>query len=149
MKNLTNRLTLIVTVAIFLTSCSSGLNAQDRNLCNSTKVNDEIPQDLTRWWSPVRGYYFNQNANMQLEENLEQFIINDALYGIIDDIVYGKIIEILDEVGVNSSTISNADLKEIALTINNFDKSSKSKKDIAGYYSKQFDSMIRLCYQFK
>jgi hypothetical protein len=86
---------------------------------------------------------------MQSEENLNQFIINDSLYGITDEIVYGKIIEILDEVGVNSSTISNANLKEIALTINNFDKSSKSKKDIAGYYSKQFDSMIRLCYQFK
>ena len=149
MKNLTNRLALIVTVAIFLSSCSSGLNAQDQKVCNLTKVNDEIPEDRARWWSPVHAYYFNRNASMQSKENLDQFIINDSLYGITDDIVYSKIIEILDEVGANSSTISNADLKQIALTIINFDKSSKNKKDISDFYSKQFDSMIRLCYQFK
>jgi hypothetical protein len=57
------------------------------------------------------------------------------------------IIKILDEVGVNSSVIDNPDLKQIALTVNNFDKSSKNESDIADFYSRQFDSMIRFCFK--
>jgi hypothetical protein len=60
-----------------------------------------------------------------------------------------EIIKILDEVGVNSSVIKNPDLKQIALTVNNYDKSSKNESDVADFYSKQFDSMIRFCYKSK
>jgi hypothetical protein len=147
MKNLTNRLVLILTVAILLTSCSSGLNAKDQKVCNLTKVNEQIPPDLTRWWSPVNDYYFNKSVKNLTGESLDQFIINDALFGLTKKMVERDIIKILDEVGVNSSVIDNPDLKQIALTVNNFDKSSKNESDIADFYSKQFDSMIRFCFK--
>ena len=147
MKILTNRLVLILTVAIFLTSCGSGLNAQDQKVCNLTKVNEQIPPDLTRWWSPVNDYYFNKSIKNLTGESLDQFIINDALFGLTKKMVERDIVKILDEVGVNSSVIDNPDLKQIALTVNNFDKSSKNESDIADFYSRQFDSMIRFCFK--
>ena len=149
MKNLTHRLAFIFVVAIFLTSCSSGLNAQDQKVCNLTKVNDQIPPDLTRWWSPVNDYYFNKSSKNLTGEALDQFIIDDALFGLTKKMVEREIIKILDEVGVNSSVIKNPDLKQIALTVNNYDKSSKNESDVADFYSKQFDSMIRFCYKSK
>jgi hypothetical protein len=147
MKNLTHRLAFIFGVAILLTSCSSGLNAQDQKVCNLTKVNDQIPPDLTRWWSPVNDYYFNKSSKNLTGEALDQFIIDDALFGLTKKMVERDIIKILDEVGVNSSVIKNPDLKQIALTVNNYDKSSKNESDVADFYSKQFDSMIRFCYK--
>jgi hypothetical protein len=147
MKNLTHRFAFIFVVAIFLTSCSSGLNAQDQTVCNLTKVNDQIPPDLTRWWSPINDYYFNKSTKNLTGEALDQFIIDDALFGLTKKMVERDIIEILDEVGVKSSVINNPDLKQIALTVNNYDKSSKNESDVADFYSKQFDSMIRFCYK--
>jgi hypothetical protein len=123
------------------------LNAKDQKVCNLTKVNEQIPPDLTRWWSPVNDYYFNKSVKNLTGESLDQFIINDALFGLTKKMVERDIIKILDEVGVNSSVIDNPDLKQIALTVNNFDKSSKNESDIADFYSKQFDSMIRFCFK--
>jgi hypothetical protein len=147
MKKFTKRLCIIFLVAISLTSCSSGLNAQDQKVCNLTKVNEQIPPDLTRWWSPVNEYYFNKSTKNLTGEALDQFIINDALFELTKKMVEKDIVKILDEVGVNSSVIKNQDLKQIALTVNNFDKALKNESEVADFYSKQFDSMIRFCFK--
>jgi len=95
----------------------------------------------------MNDYYFNKSTKNLTGEALDQFIIDDALFGLTKKMVEREIIEILDEVGVNSSVINNPDLKQIALTVNNYDKSSKDESDVADFYSKQFDSMIRFCYK--